>query len=72
MYEVLSQYAFNVEFMIGNDIVVSDFLSRYPSPDLVSSNIIIQVSFQIQDSSNNSDDLNKKVEAYEYVDRLIS
>ena len=44
--EVLSQYSFEVKFLRGKDVTVSDFLSRHPGQDLASPNEIIPISFK--------------------------
>ena len=55
LIEVLSQYSFNVKFMRGKDMTISDFLPRHPGQDLASPNEIIPISFQNSGLLNNID-----------------
>ena len=47
LIEVLTQYSFKIKFLRYKDMTIFDFLSRYPSHNVASTNEIILISFQI-------------------------
>ena len=55
LIKVLSQYSFNVKFLRGKDMTISDFLSRHPGQALASPNEIIPISFQSKELLNDTD-----------------
>ena len=70
LMEVLSDYFFKVKFLIGEDMTISDFLSRHPGHNIASQNEIIPISFQIRELLSNSDKWDNIIEALKDLDRL--
>ena len=51
LLEILSQYSFNIRYLKGKEMYISDFLSRHPGNDTSSANEIIPIAFIMKDFS---------------------
>ena len=51
LLEILSQYSFNIRYLKGKEMYISDFLSRHPGNDTTSPNEIIPIAFIMKDFS---------------------
>ena len=51
LLEILSQYSFNIRYLKGKEMYISDFLSRHPGNDTSSPNEIIPIAFIMKDFS---------------------
>ena len=51
LLEILSQYSFNIRYLKGKEMYISDFLLRHPGNDTSSSNEIIPIAFVMKDFS---------------------
>ena len=64
LIEHLSDYKFNIKFLKGKEMHISDFLSRHPDNDNDSPNEIIPIAFLVHDVCNVvTRSMSKKVEA---------
>ena len=64
LMEHLSDYKFNIKFLKGKEMHISDFLSRHPDNDNDSPNEIIPIAFLVQDVCNVvTRSMSKKAEA---------
>ena len=51
LLEILSQYSFNIRYLKGKEMYITDFLSRHPGNDTSSPNEIIPIAFIMKDFS---------------------
>ena len=51
LLEILSKYSFNIRYLKGKEMYISDFLSRHPGNDTSSPNEIIPIAFIMKDFS---------------------
>ena len=51
LLEILSQYSFNIRYLKGKEMYISDFLLRHPGTDTSPANEIIPIAFIMKDFS---------------------